>query len=106
MMSSNASTFEMGGIVSCVDIGDRRSLILAHQVRQFLFSKRWSFISLQPLFELLLQGFVEALAGAEACAMVFHGCTELEGETNVPESVSHLEIMDRLSACFSGCIEV
>ena len=50
------------------------------------------------------QGFVEALARAEACAMVFHGYTE--GETNVSDTESWSQVQDCLSACFSGCIEV
>jgi hypothetical protein len=51
-----------------------------------------------------VQGFVEALAGAEACAMVFHEYAD--AAWNVADSVCWMEIQDLLSACFSRCIEV
>jgi hypothetical protein len=107
MWSSNSNTFEIGGLVCYADTEDRRSLVIAHQARKL--SCCIIFVmglpsGLEVFSKNDFQGFVEGLAGAEACAMVFHGY--LDSDAGSAVSLSWLEIQDRLAACFAGCIEV
>ena len=62
------------------------------------------------------QEFAEALAGLEACAMVFHGFVEpgpeparepaREGVRGGSASTAWREIRELLGTCFDGCVEV